>query len=144
MKSQHIDEFLAQRSRKIWWTILVLDRQMSALSGLPIAVRDDDISADLPNFPRAPQKEKALRLHITLSKLIAEIVNTVYGVEGRLGKEYLVNTKVVLKKIADTTDQLNMYFHIPTSGPLTGMSRLSAHLHLLHHQVSVSQPFLQL
>lgn len=113
---------------------------MSALSGLPMAVRDEDISADLPKFPGAPQKEKALRLHIVLSNLIAETVNTVYGVEGRLGKEYLLNTKAVLKKIANTTDQLNESFHIPSIGSLAGLSRLSAYLHLLHHQVSVAFP----
>lgn len=109
---------------------------MSAISGLPMAVRDEDITADLPKFPAAPMKEKALRLHIILSKLIAEVVNTVYGIEGRLGKEYLVNTKAVLKKIADTTDHLNEFFHLPVIGSLAGLSRLSAYLHLLHHQAS--------
>lgn len=115
----------------------MLDRQMSAISGLPMAVKDEDISAELPKFPASPQKEKALRLHIILSNLIAEVVNTVYGVEGRLGKEYLVNTKAVLRKIANTTDHLNESFHIPMTGSLAGLSRLSAYLHLLHHQVSV-------
>lgn len=110
---------------------------MSALSGLPIAVRDEDISADLPKYPGSPHKEKALRLHITLSNLIAEIVKTVYGAEGRLGREYLANTKSVLRKIADTTDQLNNSFHIPATESMSGLSRLSAYLHLLHHQVSL-------
>lgn len=103
-----------------------------------MAVKDEDISADLPKFPNSPLKEKALHLHIVLSKLIAEVVTTVYGIEGRLGKDYLVNTKAVLKKIADTTDHLNESFYIPMAGSLAGLSRLSAYLHLLHHQVSCS------
>lgn len=102
-----------------------------------MSIRDEDISTDLPKFPQAPMKEKALRLHIILSNLIAEVVNTVYGIEGRLGPEYLVNTRNVLKKLAALTDNLNESFHIPMTGSLAGLSRLSAYLHLLHHQVSL-------
>lgn len=133
MRSHHIDESLAQRCRKIWWTVLVLDRQMSALQGVPMAVRDCDITAELPKASEI--QTEALQLHITLSKLTAEIVTTVYGSTGRLGKEYLINTRAVLKKIADTTDHLNKSFPLTLTA---GLSRVTAYLHLLHHQVRLS------
>ena len=126
MRSHHVDEKRAQRCRKIWWTVLVLDRQMSALQGVPMAIRDEDIHADLPHS--SPAQREALQLHITLSNLTADIVTTVYG--PRVGKQYFINTKAVLKKIGDTTDHLNERF------PMARTSRLAAYLHLLHHQVS--------
>lgn len=74
MESQHIGDAMLQRCRKIWWTIFVLDRQMTALMGVPLAMRDADITSELPVFPGSPQKSVALDLHVKLSKVVAKIV----------------------------------------------------------------------
>ena len=55
--------------------------------------------------------------------------------EGHLDRKFLISTEAALRSIASVTDQLNASFNITTSGSLTGVSRLSAYLHLLHHQV---------
>ena len=76
MQSQYVSGPIVQRCREIWWTVYVLDRQMSSLMGLPMAIRDEDISAGLPSFPSSPQKSKALEMHIKLSRVIAQILNS--------------------------------------------------------------------
>lgn len=76
MESQHVQGSYAQRCRKIWWTIYVLDRQMSATMGVPLAIRDEDISAGLPSFPGSSRKAMALELQIKLSRVIAQIFNS--------------------------------------------------------------------
>ena len=76
MSSQDLDESMVQRCRKVWWTVYMLDRQMSSLMGLPLAIRDEDVSAPLPIFPNQSQKNYALLLHVRLSRLVAEILNS--------------------------------------------------------------------
>lgn len=113
----------------------MLDRQMSALMGVPMAVRDEDITAKLPAYPGAPHKELGLSLHVRFSNIISQISRKVYGVEGRPGKEYLINTREVLTQLASITDQLNATFALSTHDDTAGISRMSAYLHLLHQQV---------
>jgi len=153
MSSRHLSDATIQRCRKIWWTAYVLDRQMSSLMGLPTSVRDEDISAPLPVFTDSPQKTITLDLHVKLSRVIADILNStynpsplsidrtdrsaaIYSTEGRLAKRFLASTKQALKSIAAVTDLLKAHMGLPSSHLTAGMSRSVAHLHLLHHQVS--------
>ena len=78
MQSQHVSEALAQRCRKIWWTIYVLDRNLSSLMGVPSSIRDEDISASLPLYPESPCRATALEIQVKLSRVIARISNGKY------------------------------------------------------------------
>ncbi|RMD41182.1 hypothetical protein DV735_g3961, partial [Chaetothyriales sp. CBS 134920] len=126
-----------QRCRNLWWTVYILDRQMSSLMGVPLAVRDEDISAPLPEFPNHSQRAIGLELHVKLSSLIAEILNTVYSNEASLAKNFISNTKQALKSIAAVTGLLRQHFELPDLRSVAGISRTSAYLHLLHHQCIV-------
>jgi len=75
MQSQHVAEALAQRCRKIWWTVYVLDRNLSSLMGVPSSIRDEDISASLPLYPESPCRATALDIQVKLSRVIARISN---------------------------------------------------------------------
>ena len=170
MQDQGLDETHVQRCRNVWWTVYILDRQMSSLMGVPLAVRDEDITASLPTFSGSVQKTFALELNVKLSRIISLILNSkfqpvhftpgplffcsielespvpscvnivyapaVYGAEGRLNRKFIKNTKDALKGTASVTDQLKQSFDLPVPGSTGGISRLAAHLHLLHHQVS--------
>lgn len=76
MQTQGLDENFVQRSRKVWWTVYVLDRQMSSLMGVPLAVRDEDINASLPTFSGSAQKASAMELHVKLSRVLSQILNS--------------------------------------------------------------------
>ncbi|KAK2595375.1 hypothetical protein QQS21_006911 [Conoideocrella luteorostrata] len=72
--SSHQVEFpLISRCRKLWWTILVLDRQMTYLSGLPQSVRDEDVTAPLPDFEGDIFRTSAFAMRTKLSHFIATI-----------------------------------------------------------------------
>ncbi|KAJ4410388.1 hypothetical protein N0V91_001872 [Didymella pomorum] len=45
MPVMNLGEAVVQRCRKIWWTIFILDRHMTALMGLPQSIRDEDVSS---------------------------------------------------------------------------------------------------
>lgn len=76
MHDSGLDEAHIQRCLNAFWTVYILDRQMSSLMGVPLALKDSEISSQLPTFPAAPQKSMALQLHVRLSKTIAQILNS--------------------------------------------------------------------
>jgi hypothetical protein len=73
MPIEYLGESMVQRCRKIWWTVYILDREMTSLMGLPQTLNDDQINTLLPTFPGSMQRTAAIGMHIRLSRIIAEI-----------------------------------------------------------------------
>ncbi|KAH8424884.1 fungal specific transcription factor domain-containing protein [Aspergillus melleus] len=73
-------------------------------------------------------------MHVMLCQILAKVDLTVYGIEGKLDSRYLIATQSVLRDIAKVTEQLNTSFDLYANGAMNGISRISAHLHLLEHQ----------
>jgi proline utilization trans-activator len=152
MQGQGLDDAHVQRSMNAWWTVYILDRQMSSLMGVPLALKDSEISAPLPAIAGSRQKSLALEIHVKLSRILSHILNSkpnqtsqleldadsrlaVYGSEGRLTRKFISSTKSALKDIAEVSDELKTAFGGLRGSSAGGISRLVAHLHLLHHQV---------
>lgn len=76
MQDQGLDEAHVQRCMNVWWTVYVLDRQMCSLMGVPLALRDSEISAPLPAFAGSRQKSLALEIHVKLSRILSQILNS--------------------------------------------------------------------
>lgn len=64
---------LVQRCRKIWWTVYVLDRQMTSLMGLPQSTLDEGVFCQLPSYPGSLHRTTALSMQIKFARIIAEI-----------------------------------------------------------------------
>ncbi|KAF5652672.1 transcription activator [Fusarium sp. NRRL 25303] len=137
MQSDSLDAAYVQRSRHMFWTLYILERQLISLLGLPLSIADETISARFPDFPGQPQKLEALTIHVDFCRVLAKINQTVYGLEGKLDSRYLGATQSVLKSIATVTERLNKSFEIQASEGMAGISRISAHLHLMQHQVAL-------
>lgn len=73
MPVEYLGEAMVQRCRKIWWTVYILDREMTSLLGLPQSINDDHVNALLPSFAGSIQRTAAINMHIKLSRIIAEI-----------------------------------------------------------------------
>ncbi|KAF4458581.1 positive activator of transcription [Fusarium albosuccineum] len=129
-----LDETYVQRCRTMFWTVYILERQMVSQMGLPIGIADETISTRLPTFPGEPQRLAALKIQVDFCRVLAKIDNTVYGLEGKLDSRYLGATQSVLRSIAAVTEQLNKSFEIHANEGMAGISRMSAHLHLMQHQ----------
>ncbi|KAF4435785.1 Proline utilization trans-activator [Fusarium acutatum] len=134
MQSDALDAAYVQRSRHMFWTLYILERQLISLLGLPLSIADETISARFPDLPGQPQKLEALKIHVDFCRVLAKINQTVYGLEGKLDSRYLGATQSVLKSIATVTERLNKSFEIQASEGMAGISRISAHLHLMQHQ----------
>ncbi|KAG4291934.1 hypothetical protein FPRO06_13187 [Fusarium proliferatum] len=110
MPVDQLGDRIVERSRRIWWTVYVLDREMTSLMGLPQSVHDDDIHHQLPHFDGSTQRVAALHMQIRLCRTIASVGRGVYGANGRLNKKFLLSTKKVLENIAGLADELQQQF----------------------------------
>ncbi|KAI7121248.1 hypothetical protein KC316_g18311 [Hortaea werneckii] len=128
-----------ERYREAWWTVYMLDRHMSSLMGAPVALADDEITAQLPSFAGYPQKRVALEMQVRLSRVTTLILRTVYGRDGRLTRRFLLSMKEALKILADINDERNRSFPLHLGRAASGISRLSAYLHIFHHQASLER-----
>lgn len=61
----------------------------------------------------------------------------VYAIDGRLNRNFLVRTKSALAHIARLADELRDAFPLHLDRAVSGVSRISAYLHLLYHQCIV-------
>ncbi|KAK5807381.1 hypothetical protein VI817_001639 [Penicillium citrinum] len=137
MPIEYLGENMVQRCRKIWWTVYILDREMTSLMGLPQTLNDEQINTLLPEFPGSIQRTSAIGMHIRLSRIIAEINGSVYAIDGRINRNFLLRTKSALATIASLADELRRAFPLHMERDISGVSRISAYLHLLYHQCIV-------
>ncbi|CAN9160651.1 unnamed protein product [Alternaria alternata] len=144
MPVENLGEPLVQRCRRIWWTVYILDRQMTSLMGLPQSIQDDDISCQPPDFVGSAQRAAALNMQIRLARIHAEIAKTVYGSKGRLRKKFVLSIKAVLDDLGSLAEELRQSFPLHADERFGGISRMPAHLHLSYYQtiVVVTRPLL--
>lgn len=76
MPIKELGEPVVQRCRKTWWTVWILDRQMTSLMGIPQSIQADEMTCQLPDFPRSPQRRAALVMQISLSHIYADIARS--------------------------------------------------------------------
>ena len=68
-------------------------------------------------------------------------IAAIYGADGRLHRRFLSSTKKVLARMAGLADELQHTFPIHLDKTYSGLSRSSASLHLLYHQVTTLHPW---
>lgn len=61
-----------------------------------------------------------------------------YGRDGKLDGRYIGATQLVLRDIAEVTQRLESCLDLHANEAMSGISRVSAHLHLQLHQVSLA------
>ncbi|KAF2446560.1 Zn(II)2Cys6 transcription factor [Karstenula rhodostoma CBS 690.94] len=137
MPARELGEAFVQRCRKIWWSIYILDRQMSSQMGVPQSIRDDEITCQLTHFPGSVQRTAALRMQIKLARIYADIARSVYGPKGRLRKKFVISIKALLNDMAAIAEELRNSFPLHSVERFGGISRMPAHLHLMYYQTIV-------
>ncbi|CDM31333.1 transcriptional regulator family: Fungal Specific TF [Penicillium roqueforti] len=128
---------LSKRCRTIFWVVYMLDREFSALIGAPSSIRDEDITVKLPAEMDDSVEQINLTLHVRLSRLMATILTTVYGVGNDSDDTLVRSTQSILHSMAelsyDLTAFLNAHFH----GLISRASKMAIRLMLAHHHCIV-------
>jgi proline utilization trans-activator len=133
IQASDMGDHLMQRCRKIWWTIYNLDRKLSSLMGSPNLLNDQDITTPLPVFPRSSNSTEAFAIHVQMSRLLGQVIGTVYSIDGTFNKAFLKTTKSVLRGIAGIADDLAVF----SSRCFGEISRLAADLNLAYHRIII-------
>ena len=68
-----LDEAALERSRRVWWTVYVLEREMTSLTGLPQSIHDEDVTTPLPAFSGSAQQIAAHAMRIRLLRVMTRI-----------------------------------------------------------------------
>ncbi|KAL4925240.1 Zn(II)2Cys6 transcription factor [Aspergillus undulatus] len=133
-----------ERCQEIWWTVYVLERQISVLLGVPLAISDNDISASLPNNLESVNKPMIVRIHVKLSQAFSQVVNALYKDTRELNSTLVKTAQEVLQRLAEAASELREHFPVPEQESLSGISRVSGYLNLLYHQciLLATRPFL--
>ena len=71
-----LDERETQRSRNVWWTVFILERQFTVLMGVPLGISDDEISTPLPAYPDSPHKSTTMTMHVRLSQAFGQVMDS--------------------------------------------------------------------
>ncbi|OQE40346.1 hypothetical protein PENCOP_c006G06829 [Penicillium coprophilum] len=132
------------RCQSVWWTVYVLERQISVLMGTPLSISDNDITAVLPLFPGSSLKTATLAIHVKLSKTFSHIMNALYRDHGDMRSTFVKSTQEVLQRVADVASDLRKSFPVPEQEAMSGISRVAGYLNLLYHQciMLTTRPFL--
>ncbi|KAF2440812.1 hypothetical protein P171DRAFT_488407 [Karstenula rhodostoma CBS 690.94] len=97
----------ASRCNMLWWTVYVLDQEMSANNGCPNAIPEGAATLDLPSDRWPTLSAKALTLRIRLSKLTASLCGTVYSNDVSLQSFFIPNTASFLLQLAEVSRELD-------------------------------------
>ncbi|KAH8199631.1 hypothetical protein TruAng_006224 [Truncatella angustata] len=120
-----------------FWVVYILERELSALFGSPNSIRDEDITAKLPSELDNSANASEMDLHIRLSGLRAEIMNTVYGAGAELQGSLVVNTHAILRGLAKLLGDMNTLLLTRQPVSVNKASRTALRLILGHHHCVV-------
>jgi hypothetical protein len=130
-------EVMLERCRETFWTTYILDCHITALQGAPTSLHEEDLIAQLPHFGGSRHKSQALSMNVKLAKITAFIQQTVYRRHKGVSGQFLKSMKTALKALADINDERTNHFPLQLGNSSNNISRLSAHLHLFHHQAII-------
>ncbi|PYI03707.1 Zn(II)2Cys6 transcription factor [Aspergillus sclerotiicarbonarius CBS 121057] len=105
------------RYQNVWWTVYILERQLSVLMGAPSGVKDSDINASLPHYPDSPIR--------TPGGALAQIGLALYQGNGDLNSTFVKATQEVLQRVANVASELREHFPVPEQESWSGISRVS-------------------
>lgn len=73
MNDSYLNETYVQKCRKIWWTVYILEREMSSFMGVPGGITEESINTPFPTMSGQPQRRLALEIQVKLCQVLAKI-----------------------------------------------------------------------
>ncbi|KAF8471116.1 fungal-specific transcription factor domain-containing protein [Kalaharituber pfeilii] len=69
-----------EERKRTFWTIYILDRLVSCITGRPVMLSDEAIDTELPVNIEGLPSASGLRAHVQLSKIMGDIITNVYPI----------------------------------------------------------------
>ncbi|KAH8888416.1 hypothetical protein GQ53DRAFT_238696 [Thozetella sp. PMI_491] len=107
-----LDEGAREHRRRVWWSVYSLDRILSAKSGNPLTIQDEDIGVRLPS--RLPTEEQycqavVLRHYTDLSRILSVITKAVYTKSSnapKSGKRLMASVQNIILSLSKWNQEL--------------------------------------
>ncbi|TDZ32465.1 Proline utilization trans-activator [Colletotrichum spinosum] len=127
----------SRRCNIVFWVVYTLDREFAALMGAPSSIRDEDITVKLPSQVDGSLDALNMTLHVRLSRLMARILTTVYGVGKSFDGSLVPNTQSILRDLARLSRDLTALLDTHFQGTVSRASRMALRLILSYHHCVV-------
>ncbi|OHF04116.1 fungal specific transcription factor domain-containing protein [Colletotrichum orchidophilum] len=127
----------SRRCNIVFWVVYTLDREFSALMGAPTSIRDEDITVKLPSQMDNSLDALNMTLHVRLSRLMARILTTIYGVGKEFDGSLVPNTQSILRDLARLSRDLTALLDTHFQGSVSRASRMALRLILSYHHCVV-------
>ncbi|KAF6799430.1 C6 transcription factor [Colletotrichum musicola] len=127
----------SRRCNIVFWVVYTLDREFAALMGAPSSIRDQDITVKLPSQVDGSLDALNMTLHVRLSRLMARILTTVYGVGKSFDGSLVPNTQSILRDLARLSRDLTALLDTHFQGSVSRASRMALRLILSYHHCVV-------
>ncbi|PLB44396.1 hypothetical protein P170DRAFT_513596, partial [Aspergillus steynii IBT 23096] len=124
----------ANQCRNIWWTTYILERQISAMIGAPCSVQDAEVTCSLPVSYDNSEMALVLTMHAKLSRILGDILNSVYTADNRRRRSFISTVQSVLRDMAHILRDIEDIFADTAHPSLRTLSTTSSHLYLRYHQ----------
>ncbi|RPB29035.1 hypothetical protein L211DRAFT_253526 [Terfezia boudieri ATCC MYA-4762] len=94
--------------RRTFWTIYILDRLVSCMTGRPVMLGDEAIDTELPLDIEGLPSASGLRAHVQLSKIMGDIITKVYPIR-RSGDTAQTQHQLIMQAIKQSHAELNSW-----------------------------------
>jgi proline utilization trans-activator len=64
----------SEHRSKLWWTIYIIDRRLTASMGVPLLLHDSDITLPMPALPLIGESRSAFAFHVRLSAQLGQVL----------------------------------------------------------------------
>ncbi|KFZ18747.1 hypothetical protein V501_01024 [Pseudogymnoascus sp. VKM F-4519 (FW-2642)] len=119
---------------RVWWTAYMLDRRLSAALGLPMAVDERQIHADLPKASAGFQPPLSLTINIQIARATGEIMTSFYGKSRITQTDLVQRIQSMLQRLYETGRSIPPNLTINFENPRFAVSRTGASLYLMLFQ----------
>ncbi|RAL11793.1 Zn(II)2Cys6 transcription factor [Aspergillus homomorphus CBS 101889] len=143
LPEQELGHATVARCRNLWWTLYILDRQISSSLGLPMTVQDFDITTLVEISGPTPQ-DPTLSLQVRLSQMMSSILSRIYRAEKTQIGRFLDVTSDILQKMAGLAEEIEKIFPAGFQDSMDTMPHETRYIILLYHQcvIMATRPLL--
>lgn len=140
---RHMQRSERTHRNRLWWTIYMQERRLSAATGNPVGILDDHITTKLPSESPGFPPTAALNLNIKLARLTGRIMQGVYDPKLKSEKQFLRTVHDLIAELTKVWREMPYEFAIDFSARFA-ITRASATLHLMLFQAMIlaSRPIL--
>ncbi|KAH7322605.1 fungal-specific transcription factor domain-containing protein [Stachybotrys elegans] len=122
---------------RVWWTVYMLDRRLSAALGLPMSIDERQIRANLPKAAPGFQQPLPLIINIQIARATGEIMTSFYGNTTISQADLVKRIQHTLQSLYETGRSIPSKFVTEFENPGSRVSRTNASLYLMLFQAII-------